>query len=237
MSPYAARRSRAFDRVTVAFPARDGLPLALRHLPRRGLEARHAVALHRRARADAALALDRRHRPRRPPRGLALAGLDLHVPQRAVVADSRRRRRLLRDQVRRRLRDDVGRVPDLSPRATDRRPSRCALRRGGRRRDPLARLLVVDRRGDARVSVCGSVLLPDREGVRDAATGVGGSPRRRAAVLAPAVRGELVDDPGGVRTRRAVHALVRRAVPPGSGRPGRSATGWGASSSCSARSS
>ena len=45
-------------------PAREHLPLALDRLLRRGVEAHDAVALHGRARDDADLACDRRHRPR-----------------------------------------------------------------------------------------------------------------------------------------------------------------------------
>ena len=110
-------------------------------------------------------------------------------------------------QVPRRLRDGVGRLPDVLPRAPRRRTRPGAVRRGGGCGDPVARVLLVHRRGDARVSVCGALLLPDREGA-----GRGRRARRPygwaiaaviASLIAPAVRGELVVDPdrAGVRAR------------------------------------
>ena len=72
-----------------------------------------------------------------------------------------------------------------------------ALRGRRRRRDPVARVLVVHRRGDARVPVCRALLLADREGARrwpprTSGRGAGRSRRSSPASIAPSVRGELV---------------------------------------------
>src|SRR5207248_467696 len=83
-------------------------------------------------RAHPALTLHRGHRPRGTSRRGALPRHALHRLHGPDVADPRRRGRLRDGQVRRRVRDGVGRVPDVFPRPHGRRAAGGPLRRGRR---------------------------------------------------------------------------------------------------------
>ena len=118
------------------------------------------------------------------------------------------------------------RLPDVLPRAAGRRPRLGALRRRRRGGDPVARVLVLDRRGDLGVPVRGAVLLPHREGARRAEPRLDRRARSSPSLVAPCVRGELIVIPIVVVLALAVRAWsserARRGV-----RPGRRATGIG----------
>ena len=179
------------------------------------MEARHTLAVRRRARAHAALALDRRNGSRGAARRQPRSGLALHLPDRPDLADPRRPDRVRRHQVPRRVRHDVGGLPDLSPRTADRRSSRCPVRCGGRRRNSGPRILVVARRGDARLPLRDVVDVPDRESARRAAAirdrtrlDRGGRARRARRPRRPRGADRAADRP---RARIPVRAVVERA--------------------------
>ena len=102
--------------------ARDPRPHVLRD---RGVAPEDAVALHRRARVEPALARDREHRPRRAPRRAALVRVALLVPDRAGLVDPLDRDRLRGDQVPQRGRDVPHRRAGL-PARTDARLAQAA---------------------------------------------------------------------------------------------------------------
>ena len=112
-------------------------------------------------------------------------------------------------------------LPDVLPRAALRPARLGALRGGGRGGDPVARLLVVDRRGDARLPVCGALLLPDREGVRRAKPRGGSVGAIAASLVAPFVRGELVVIPIVLAIAHALRSVVERAGDGAAARRGR----------------
>src|SRR5207244_6767746 len=89
--------------------------LALHRLLDRGVEACHAMALHRRAGDDTARPVNRRHGASCATRGAVLVSLAVRRPHGPGLADPGRRLGVLRDQVPGRVRDDVGRLPGVLP--------------------------------------------------------------------------------------------------------------------------
>ena len=173
------------------------------------------MALHRRAGDDTARPVDRRHGASCATRGAVLVPLAVRRPHGAGLADPGRRLGVLRGQVPGRVRDDVGRLPDVLPRPYGRRTPVGAVCRRRCGRWSGARLLVLDRRGDARLPVRGLVPLADREGVRHEALEV--DRRRHSRVSRGTTRSRRADrHPHRGCVRRPRGPLVERvgATPP-----------------------
>ena len=173
--------------------------------------------LHRRARMDADLALDRLDRPRRPARRPPLLQVALRLPDRPGLVDPLHERRVLGDQVPERVHHAARRDPDLPARAN----ARDQARRGGRRRRLGRRardgLCDIDRHRRPRLPLLRALLL-----ALGASAQGGQAPRRdhrrrlpRRRLLHPAAA--VHDAPDRIRDRGGrplVHGAARQGSPP-----------------------
>ncbi len=118
--------------------------------------------LHRRARVDTALAVDRRHGARRPARRPDLLQVALRLCDRAVLVDPLDPGRLRGDQVRERGDHGAHGRSLLPARADAREPPRGRRRRARLRCDPGDGLRDLDRLGRARLPVLRALLVARR---------------------------------------------------------------------------